>query len=185
MLSFTFALVLSAPVPGVWAGLGAAIKQYGGMFGFFQLIHLLVLGKIREAVRFALSAGILFGLLVAPFLMWDGKALIEMTVSRHVVAAVRPDALNFTAFFFRNFGSAPPAFLQGIAIAIGLVLAVFHQLRNGKIRGLRTVPESCAILFGFSMFFGKFAFCNYHWLLISFWLLSEWVGLSEQSADAA
>ena len=34
------------------------------------------------------------------------------------------------------------------------------------------IAESWAIAFGFAMLFGKFAFCNYYWLLISFWILS-------------
>jgi hypothetical protein len=37
------------------------------------------------------------------------------------------------------------------------------------------------MIFGFSMLFGKFAFCNYHWLLISFVILTEWLQRGAQS----
>jgi hypothetical protein len=188
MLSFSLGVMLLARKEGIAggvAGLAATIKQYGGMFGAFALVHRLCAGRIRSGVRFALAAALTFAALVVPFLIWNPQAFLEMTVSRHVSAAVRSDALNFTAFAIRNFGSAPPAAVQASAIGLGLILSLWHQWKNGARRGIRSIPESCAILFGFSMFFGKFAFCNYHWLLISFWLLSEWWGPSAQSEDAA
>jgi hypothetical protein len=185
MLSFSLAMMLlslaqgrsgcGAGRAGFWAGWGASIKQYGGIFGLFGMFHLGFSGSIKRALALAASGAIVVMMVFAPFLIWNAPALLEMTVSRHVLASIRMDALNFTAFYARIFGVPPPAFVQLGAVLVGLIGAVFHQWKSARKCGLRTIPESCAILFGFSMFFGKFAFCNYHWLLISFWLLAEWM----------
>jgi hypothetical protein len=72
----------------------------------------------------------------------------------------------------RHTGSPFPVFAQVGITLYGFCLAVFHLIKNRERRRLMVIAESWAIAFGFAMLFGKFAFCNYYWLLISFWILS-------------
>jgi hypothetical protein len=95
-----------------------------------------------------------------------------MTVNEHVSAATRPDSLNFTSFWIRAFETPFPAWAQLGMTLYGFALAIFHLTRNYSRVRLAVIPECWAMSFGFAMFFGKFAFCNYYWLLISFLILS-------------
>jgi hypothetical protein len=153
--------------------LAATVKQYGFMIGLFSVFYAFLLNGFPR-VRGPLL-GMIFGflLIMAPFIFWDPKAFLDMTVLSHVSAQVRPDALNFTAFWLKMTGNELAAPLQLGFILLGLLIAVLHLIQNHLRRGLRSVPEAWAIFFGFSVFFGKFAFANYFLLLIAFWLLAE------------
>jgi hypothetical protein len=153
--------------------LAATVKQYGFMVGLFSVLYFVLLNGIPK-VRGSLLAMITgFLIIVAPFVYWDPHAFLDMTVLSHISAKVRPDALNFTAFWFRMTGDELASPVQLAFILLGLLIAVLHVVQNHLRRGLRCVPEAWAIFFGFSVFFGKFAFCNYYLLLISFWLMAE------------
>ena len=153
-------------------GLAASIKQYGFIIGAFPLIALALDQGWKVVGKVSLFAGILFIALLAPFLIWNLQDFISMTLTTHAHALARPDALNFTAFWMKISGTDFPWLAQLAMTLLGFALAFFHVFRNRANRGLAVIPESWAIAFGFSTLFGKFAFCNYHWLLISFWLLS-------------
>jgi hypothetical protein len=152
--------------------MAASVKQYGFLIGAFPLA---VLALDREWLAFAkvsLTSLFLFLLVLAPFLIWDLHGFIAMTVTAHLLAQPRPDALNFTSFWMRNTRIPfPPLAQLGMAL-YGFVFAILHLLRNRTKGRLTVIPESWAMAFGFSMMFGKFAFCNYYWLLISFLILS-------------
>jgi hypothetical protein len=117
--------------------------------------------------------GIGFILVLAPFVLWDPQAFLDMTVLSHLGAHVRPDALNFTVFWLKMTGQELPGVLQLGFVLVGLAFASLHIIKNRISRGLKTIPEAWAIFFGFSIFFGKFAFANYFLLMISFWLMAE------------
>jgi hypothetical protein len=186
-LSSFFALLLWSHLRGgrilplFFASLAAATKQYGGLIGFSFSIYLFR----RERLKIAcLQVLILFGFFliwVLPLVLPSPSAFKAMTIDSHLLAAVRTDALSFTAFWFKLTGNLLSGKVQLIAVLSGLSMGVTHVLLRYRSRGLRVVPEASAMIFGFSMLFGKFAFCNYHWLLISFVILSEWLRCGAQS----
>jgi hypothetical protein len=152
--------------------MAASVKQYGFVVGLFPTTMLALDREWKVLVKVSLAAFILFLFALAPFLIWDTHGLLTMTITAHTSARARPDALNFTAFWMRHTGSPFPVFAQVGITLYGFCLAVFHLIKNRERRRLMVIAESWAIAFGFAMLFGKFAFCNYYWLLISFWILS-------------
>jgi hypothetical protein len=160
----------------------ASIKQYGFIIGFFSAIYLYLEHPKKIVFKSSLIAAVLFSLLLLPFLIWSFSDFLKMTVTAHTHAAIRPDSLNFTAFWLRTTASSLTGGYQIFFALTGFAAAIAHVFRNRAQRGAKVITEACAIAFGFSMLFGKFAFCNYHWLLISFWLLS--LNHSNDSVDA-
>ncbi|MBC7396720.1 MAG: hypothetical protein H7333_04680 [Bdellovibrionales bacterium] len=155
------------------AVLAASVKQYGFMVGLFSVLYCaLEYGIAGVRKSFWIMAGA-FALVMLPMILWAPHDFLQMTVLTHTSAKIRPDALNFTAFWLKMTGAELPNSFQLLAIVLGLGLAIFHVVQNGHVRRLKVVPEAWAIFFGFSIFFGKFAFCNYYWLLISFWIMAE------------
>jgi hypothetical protein len=155
------------------AVLAATVKQYGFMIGLFSLLYFIRENGFEKARGILIWMGIGFILVVAPFVWLDPQAFLDMTVLSHLGAHVRPDALNFTAFWLKMTGQELPGLLQLGFILVGLAFASLHIIKNRISRGLKTIPEAWAIFFGFSIFFGKFAFANYFLLMISFWLMAE------------
>ncbi len=152
--------------------ISASIKQYGFLVGFFVMAWLYLEGQKREFWKVGLLALTMFVLLLGPFLIWNFHDFIAMTVTSHAMAAPRADALNLTAFWMKWTGAGFSTGVQIFMTLLGFALGLFHLYKNRVQRGLKIIPEAWAIAFGFSILFGKFAFCNYYWLLISFWLLS-------------
>ena len=153
--------------------LAASVKQYGGLLGVFAIPYLLLSQSDRGiAIRTTLRSGILFLMLMIPFLAWDGSAFINMTLRSHLDAVTRLDALNFTSWWTAVTNQIFSSFAQGVMTLIGFGLGFLHLFRNAKSQGLRTLPEAWAIAFGYSVVFGKFGFINYYWLWISFLLLA-------------
>ena len=177
MLSFFAALSLWAIQKKRWwvlaasAALAASIKQYGFLIGFFSLIWMIKNQGLKLSLKLtALSASVFLALLL-PFLVWGAADFFTMTLASHGQALTRPDSLNFSAFWQQVSGTPFPGFAQAIMTLMGFTLAGVHVFKS-KQQDTVIIAEAWAVAFGFSMLFGKFAFCNYHWLLISFWMLS-------------
>jgi hypothetical protein len=152
--------------------IAATVKQYGFMIGLFSMIYFVRLNGISRTIKPFLMMAIGFLVILAPFVAWNPHAFLDMTVLTHAHAKIRPDALNFTAFWLKNTGLELSSLTQLFFILFGLCAACMHVLKNFT-RGLRVIPEAWAVFFGFSIYFGKFAFCNYFLLLICFWLMAE------------
>jgi uncharacterized membrane protein len=178
LLSFTAAATLWAMNNRRWwlmavaIAVAASVKQYGFVVGLFPITMLALEREWKVLVKVSLAAFIVFLLVLAPFFIWDPHGFVTMTITAHTEARARPDALNFTAFWMRYTGSPFPVFAQVGMTLYGFGLAIFHLIKNRARYRLMVIAESWAIAFGFSMLFGKFAFCNYYWLLISFLILS-------------
>jgi hypothetical protein len=154
-------------------GLAASVKQYGGLLGAFAIPYLFFTEEKKGGViKLILFSGLVFSLLMLPFLAWDLHAFVDMTLKSHLDATTRLDALNFTAWWITVTNGTFSNRAQGIMTLIGFALGIYHLFRNSKKNGLRTLPEAWAITFGFSIVFGKFGFANYYWLWISFLILA-------------
>lgn len=163
-------------VLAVAAAIAASIKQYGFLIGFFSLLWMIKHHGFNSGGRklifkiTSLSASIFLALLL-PFLVWGASDFFSMTLASHGQALTRPDALNFSAFWQQVTGTPFPGIAQALMTLLGFALASVHVFKSKQPQP-QIIAEAWAIAFGFSMLFGKFAFCNYHWLLISFWMLS-------------
>ncbi len=159
--------------------LAASVKQYGVLLAVFAFFFVGFRRSWKLAFQQGLASAVGFGLILLPFLISGAKEFYDMTIATHATAHIRGDALSVTAFLLRQFDYSLPSGGQAAAIALGFGIGVWHLARNSKERGLRTLPEAWAIAFGFSILFGKFAFCNYYGLLMSFWILAEiWDGVT-------
>ena len=166
--------------------LAASVKQYGGLLGAFAIPYLFFAGEKKGILlRLTLLAGFFFGLLMLPFLAWDLRAFVDMTLKSHLEATTRLDALNFTAWWITVTGGSFSNRAQGIMTLLGFVLGLFHLGRNSKRNGLKTLPEAWAMTFGFSVMFGKFGFANYYWLWISFLILALVLEQPEKTESAS
>jgi len=178
LLSFAAALTLWSMKNKRWWWLAIAIamaasaKQYGFIVGAFPLAMLALDREWHVFVKVSLTSFIIFLLALAPSLLWDFHGFLAMTVTTQISSQTRPDALNFTAFWMRATGSPFPSVAQLVMTIYGFGLALFHLRKNRDHSRLSVIAECWAIAFGFSMMFGKFAFCNYYWLLISFLILT-------------
>jgi hypothetical protein len=161
--------------------MAASVKQYGFVVGLFSITMLALDRNWKVFAMVSLTSFVLLLLVVGPFVIWDAHGFFAMTITAHTSAAARPETLNFTALWMRYTGNTLPAFAQLGFTLYGFGLGFLHLIKN-RARGRLTVIAECwAIAFGFSMLFGKFAFCNYYWLLISFWILS----LAFENAESA
>ncbi len=192
ILSFSVSVLIFGLLNRNWwisalaIALAASAKQFGGMFGAFALLYLFVSEpKKGPAFRVALLSAVLFGLLMAPFLLWDFHAFFDMTVKSHLEAAVRLDALTFTAWWIAVAGGEFSGRAQGIMTLVGFGLAVTHLIRNSRRAGLRTLPEAWSIAFGFSVVFGKFGFANYYLLWVSLMILTLTLERAAKTGDAS
>jgi hypothetical protein len=178
LLSFAAAITLWSMKTKRWSlmalaiAMACSVKQYGFVVGLFPLVALALDRQWGAFVEVGLVSFFLFLLVLAPFLIWDFHGFLDMTVNEHVSAASRSDALNFTAFWERFGGTPLPTYAQFGMSLYGFGIAIFHLIKNRARGRLAVISECWAIAFGFSMMFGKFAFCNYYWLLISFLILS-------------
>ena len=178
LLSVAGAITLWAMMNRRWCimalaiALSCSVKQYGFIIGLFPLC---ALAKEREWKSFAkvgLGAFAVLLVVFGPFLIWDARGFLSMTVDEQLSAATRSDSLNFTSFWVRAFGNPFPAWAQLLMTLYGFALAAFHVVRNYTPGRLAVIAESWVMSFGFAMLFGKFAFCNYYWLFISFLILT-------------
>jgi uncharacterized membrane protein len=163
--------------------ISASVKQYGFMIGLFSMLYLMLEKGASRLIRPVIGVFFGFALVMLPFLLWSPQDFLNQTVFNHVGAQVRPDALNFTAFWLRLTGDTLSPITQLIAVIFGCMVATVHVLKNRSRRGVRVIPEAWAIFFGFSVLFGKFAFCNYYCLMLGFWLLAEIWGADRPGSE--
>lgn len=161
----------------------ASIKQYGFILGGFSIFYFINLKKWKITANTLLVAALIFFIIMAPMLFWNPSDFISITLLSHSKALPRNDALNFTALWMRVTGYSFSSIFQALFTLLGFLLACFHIFKNHTLKGIAVVPESWVIAFGFSMLFGKFAFCNYYWLLISFLLMSVMYEVKTSGAD--
>lgn len=161
-----------------------AVKQYAFFPAFFSLIPGIFSEPFpfRKSIRKAIGIGLLFVILMSPFLIWDGEALYSMTIANQANPKPRLDAFNMTAYFARKLAFDFNEILRISTTLIGVGLGVWiiysAQKRKNHL-SFAAIPAACLIAYGFAFFFGKWAFCNYHYFLLSF---IPWIWLDFLSA---
>lgn len=158
---------------GVCMGAAFAVKQYGfviGLMAVLQIYRDAGPSGMKSAARSAVAAAVTFAVAVLPFALMDWAHFYGSTIGDHSNAGVRLDAYNATIFLAREFQWMIPDVARILISAGGIALGAFWVFRNKK-PGL---AESAAAMFagyGFAFLFGKWAFCNYHYLLAAMLLM--------------
>lgn len=155
---------------GIAAGWIAATKQYGGLVGLVTLVHLLAVDR-RAGWKMLASAAATWMLLVLPLALGDLEAFYRNTLSVYASAGVRDDSLALPALAHR-LGWKIPAW-YGSLVGGGACVALLAWCAIGRSRGndLRDWSAALACGYGLLFLFGKFAFCNYYYLVAFFLLL--------------
>jgi hypothetical protein len=168
-------------LPGILIGGAFAVKQYGFLIGGIALLYLWRKAGLNRPLKAAGIAAVTFLAMLLPFAIANWSAFFESTVGNHANTSVRMDAFNATIFMAKDLGWLMPGFLRMTISVAGILYGAWIVVRNRK-------PEltDCAIglfvSYGGAFLFGKWAFCNYHYLLASF-LLMYLVGFSGKESD--
>jgi hypothetical protein len=167
--------------PGVLEGVLAfvfALKQHAFLPAIYVLQDLGSRDGVRKwGLRVALTGGISI-LFLLPFLLWDWDGFYRMTIASQLGASPRLDSLNWTSWLLANragsWGAIPQAAMSVLGIFLGAW--VLFMGRAGRVRDPGRMAAALWLGYGFSFLFGKWAFCNYHYLLLYFlvWMIPNW-----------
>lgn len=155
---------------GVFLGAAFAVKQYGCVIGFIALILIWKEVHWRPALRAAVAAAGTFLVFVAPFALADWGAFYGSTVGDHTSSGARLDAYNATIYFAREFGWLMPASGRLAISLLGILGAGYFVFRK-HAPSLADGATAIFVAFGLPFLFGKWAFCNYYYLLASILLI--------------
>jgi len=91
-----------------------------------------------------------------------------MTVLSQVASPPRLDSMNWTSWWLTQGGQWPAAVqvvLSGVGIGIG-ALWMARRKEDAREDPMHAVAAALYVGYGFSFLFGRWAFCNYHYLLL-------------------
>jgi hypothetical protein len=165
---------------GVLGGLAFSMKQYGFLITGIVLFRIWRLAGFKPTLRATVSASASFLVVVLPFALADWDAFYESTIGGHADSQVRLDAFNFTVFLYREAGILIPGFLRVVLSASGALFSAVWMLRKATPR-LSDAAAALSVSYGMAFLFGKWAFCNYHYLLAGFVVLFILTSLGERS----
>lgn len=169
---------------GLFVGWIAGTKQYGGLVGLMTLVY--VASHFRQQgmrvatvqlIRVALPAAGVFVALLGPFLWLDWHALYKSTIKVLADAPLRDDALSLVALWLKTTGIQPSGTALTIfsltvnLTSVGGCCWWLYRSRDGSPMNWAGALMLCYFVFFFT---GKFAFCNYYYL-VSFFLLAYFV----------
>jgi len=152
-----------------FSGFVLTLKQYA----FLPLFSICLRDCLRAralspGVRRALQGLIPLASLVVPFLLLDAGAFFKMTVLSQVASPPRLDSMNWTSWWLTQGGQWPAAVqvvLSGVGIGIG-ALWMARRKEDAREDPMHAVAAALYVGYGFSFLFGRWAFCNYHYLLL-------------------
>lgn len=140
--------------PGLAAGLAVSSKQYVVLLAIPLLLALP--GRLRW--RAVATATVVALAILAPFALWDGRALLRGVVEFQILQPFRLDALSWPAFVAYHGGPRLPSWPAFVAAALALLLTLRARVSVGQAL---LSGASAWLLF---VILNKQAFCNYYWL---------------------
>jgi hypothetical protein len=161
---------------GLLVGWIAGTKQYGGLVGIMTLVY--VASQHREHLkRVALVAAGTFAALLGPFLWLDWRAFYDSTIGVLAKAPLRRDPMSLVALWLNTTGIEPSGtalMLFGLTVNLTSIGGTCWWLFRSRDKSL--VHWAGALMLCYFVFFftGKFAYCNYYYL-VSFFVLAYFV----------
>ena len=153
------------------SGFTLTLKQYAFpplfYIGFRDMLRARAL---LPGIRRVLHGFIPLASLAIPFLLLDADGFFKMTVLSQVSSPSRLDSMNWTSWWLTQGGHWPAAaqvVLSGAGMGIGALLIARGGGAPPENR-MHAVTAALYVGYGFSFLFGRWAFCNYHYLLLFF-----------------
>jgi hypothetical protein len=151
---------------GIAFGILIATKQYG-----FVMAGLLGLWGLRLDARSALSraapvAACTALAILAPFALANPDVFYASTVVSQMKPAMRLDAFNLAVHLARNDMALPVPVALALSASGGIFSAAWLAIR--KRPGLADAAAALFASFATAFLFGKWAFCNYWYLVCAF-----------------
>jgi hypothetical protein len=175
LITFTFLIVDSIDLKrwgwvGLLAGLVFTTKQYGFIISLFAVLRVAQIGGVYSGLRSAGLAAGAFSAVLIPFMLANFKGLYAMTIQAQVSPGIRTDSLGMSALFALKWGYYFPSSMQILISVLGLVGGI-GMILSDPLKKMDRVAVALFFAYGCSFLFGKWAFCNYHYLLASFLIL--------------
>ena len=156
------ALALRRPLAaGAALGLVLSFKQYGSVGAAITLVYLVrAFGPRRAAHSAAIALGT-FAATILPFLAWNARALLYMTVFVPAHAGMRSDSLGLLPLLSDTVTEPWPSRITAVA-TIAVTAASTAWLAR---RPVRLAEWATALVFAYMSLFllSKQAFCNYYY----------------------
>jgi len=150
------------------------VKQYGFLIGMVVVLEILRRSGWRQALKTTGVGAAAFAIAVGPFFFADWKLFIESTITNHSETSVRLDAFNATIFLARELHFLPSSWMRmGISVLgiLGGAWVVFKSTMSRPKVDLAQCALALFLSYGIAFLFGKWAFCNYHYLIAGFLLM--------------
>ncbi len=180
--ALAWALALRRPVAaGVALGLVLSFKQYGSVGAAVTLVYLVRSFGPRRAAHSALVALSVFVATMLPFVAWNARALLYMTVSVPAHARMRSDSLGLLPLLSDSMREPWPS---RITAAVGILVTAACATWLSR-RPVRLSEWAAALVFAYMSLFllSKQAFCNYYYFT-SFFAWAAAVFLDVRPAPA-
>jgi hypothetical protein len=155
---------------GICMGAAVAVKQYGFVIAFVGLVLILRQAGWKPVFKAAIAAAVACFAMLLPFMIADFGRFYASTITSQTSSSPRMDAFNATIYLIREYGIMIPGMAR-------MVIAVIGVLGGGWLVFRRVKPDAADaaggifIAFGVPFVFGKWAFCNYYYLLASILLI--------------
>ena len=153
------------------SGFVLTLKQYAFLplfaIGFQDIVRSRAL---PPGLRRVLHGFIPVASLVILFLLLDAGGFFKMTVLSQISSPPRLDSMNWTSWWMSQ-GGRWPASLQVALSLVGMGIGAYLIARgrdDPRENRMHSVAAALFVGYGFSFLFGRWAFCNYHYLLLFF-----------------
>jgi hypothetical protein len=156
---------------GAVLGFAFAFKQYAFVITGIGLAQILARAGWKKSLDAGMIAGVVFCAIVVPFAVTDWESFYRFTIANQVAPGLRKDAYNFTVFLFNKWGVVLPKGISTLITVGGIAGGILLAWRGKPRGGLGPAALGLFLAYGIAFFFGKWAFCNYYYLLSSFLLL--------------
>ncbi|MEO5970083.1 MAG: hypothetical protein ABIQ95_09160 [Bdellovibrionia bacterium] len=175
LIAFTFLIVDSIDLRrwawvGILAGLVFTTKQYGFVISLFAILRVTQVGGLYQGIRCACFAAGAFSAVLIPFIISNFKGLYAMSIQAQTGPGIRTDSLGMSAFFALKWGYYLPGVAQVLIGVLGIGGGVW-MLWSDPVKKTDRMAVALFFSYGCSFLFGKWSFCNYHYLLASFLML--------------
>ncbi|MFZ9596396.1 MAG: hypothetical protein ACO3A2_09995 [Bdellovibrionia bacterium] len=152
-------------------GVTATLKQHAFLISFLAFLRIAQLTHLRQAIQIGLVATGVFTGILLPFLIADWSAFWQMVLTPITSPGYRRNSFGLTDYLVNEWDTFLPYWSQ-MSISLGALAFSVVLLFKDSNKRLSSLVSALLVCFGFSYLFGKWSYCNYHYLLAFFLLLS-------------
>lgn len=149
----------------------AATKPYSLLIPFLTFVFLWRTQGRSKALRWALICGVVFLIILAPFLIDDASGFYKTTIQWMLHAPMRTDSLSLPSLWVYLIHQPVAGWLLTMIYFFALGITVLWQIKH-SLPHVRVWLFAQVFIYGVIFLFGKQAFCNYYYLWAFFILTS-------------